>query len=184
MNMFQRKMPGTTEESQWTIETLRQHVLAVIAANDARYSERFEASQTAMQAALASQEKAVGAALAAAKEAVIKAEMASDKRFDGVNELRGVVTDQQALFMQRLEATALFKATDEKLAGTQANNDNKLESLRLSFEKSNENLVKEIGGLRESRSETSGKSVGANVLWGYIVGAAGVGLAIIFHFVK
>jgi TolA-binding protein len=50
------------------------------------------------------QEKAVAAALAAAKEAVAKAEAASEKRFEGVNEFRGTLSDQQRTLMPRAEA--------------------------------------------------------------------------------
>ena len=80
---------GGTEQSHWTIETLREHLLMIIAANEIKYSERFElsqsaintaliAQQTAMQTALTAQKLAVDTALTAADRAVSKAE-ASDR---------------------------------------------------------------------------------------------------------
>jgi hypothetical protein len=51
-----------------------------------------------------SQEKAVAAALAAAKEAVAKAETATEKRFESVNEFRGALNDSSRLLMPRTEA--------------------------------------------------------------------------------
>ena len=43
------------------------------------------------------QEKAMARALMAAEPAVLKAEAASEKRFESVNEFRGVLTAQSAL---------------------------------------------------------------------------------------
>jgi len=50
------------------------------------------------------QEKAVLSALAASDRAVNKAEMASEKRFDSVNEFRAALNDSARLLMPRLEA--------------------------------------------------------------------------------
>jgi len=63
------------------------------------------------------QEKAVAAALAAAKEAVAKAEIAAEKRFDSVNEFRGQLKDQQATLMPRSEVTVLLKSVEDKFKG-------------------------------------------------------------------
>jgi predicted Zn-dependent protease len=68
----------------------------------------------------ADQEKAVAAALAAAKEAVTKAEYAAEKRFDLENGVRGQLKDQQSTLMPRSETLALLKSMDEKV---QNNND-------------------------------------------------------------
>lgn len=51
--------------------------------------------------------KAVDAALAAAKEAVLKAEKATGDRLAGLNEFRGLVTDQQATFATKEAFEAL-----------------------------------------------------------------------------
>jgi phosphopantetheinyl transferase (holo-ACP synthase) len=67
---------------------LREYVLELLDERDVRYQQRFEA-----------QTKAVEAALLAAKEAVIKAELAMEKRFDGVNEFRETLSDQAAQFV-------------------------------------------------------------------------------------
>ncbi len=65
----------------------------VIDERDRQYGQRFDA-----------QEKAVAAALAAAKEAVTKAEVAAEKRFDSVNEFRNTLKDQTGTFVTRNEA--------------------------------------------------------------------------------
>lgn len=69
----------------------------IVNERDRQYGQRFDA-----------QEKAVAAALAAAKEAVVKAEAASEKRFDSVNEFRNTLKDQTATFITRGEAIGFF----------------------------------------------------------------------------
>jgi hypothetical protein len=90
----------------WTVGTLRRFILDRMDERDRRYGERFDA-----------QEKAVAAALAAAKEAVTKAEVATEKRLEGLNELRKMSSDQASLFMPKTEAeirlAALGKDVDD-----------------------------------------------------------------------
>jgi hypothetical protein len=71
---------------------------------DRRYNERFDA-----------QEKAVEAALASSEKAVLKAETASERRFEGVNEFRATLSDQAATFITRKEVDAELGAQSEKL---------------------------------------------------------------------
>lgn len=78
----------------WNIESLKEYI-----------DRRFEDS-----------DKAVQAALQAAKEAVGKAEVATEKRFDAVNEFRQQLSDQTNTFIPRLEYDAQHKNLDDKLA--------------------------------------------------------------------
>ncbi len=84
--------------------TLREMIELLMKETNLRYTERF-----------ASQERAVAAALASAKEAVTKAEAATERRLEGLNELRGVVNDILAKTMPRIEAESSAKAFQEKL---------------------------------------------------------------------
>lgn len=61
------------------------------------------------------QQAAVEAALASADRAVQKAEAASDKRFASVNEFRQALGDSARLTMPRSEAEQQFKAMTEKV---------------------------------------------------------------------
>lgn len=70
---------------------------------DRRYGERFTA-----------QEKAVEAALTSSKEAIIKAEGQAEKRFEALNELRGVVSDTLARALSRVEAEAEFRRIGQR----------------------------------------------------------------------
>jgi hypothetical protein len=62
------------------------------------------------------QEKAVNAALAAAERAVTKAEIASEKRFDSVNEFRAALGDSSRLLMPRSEAEQRMAALDKAIS--------------------------------------------------------------------
>jgi hypothetical protein len=57
---------------------------------------------------------------AAIKEAVSKAETATERRFEGVNEFRAQLADQTRTLMPRLEAEQKFKSQDEKQAVIEA----------------------------------------------------------------
>lgn len=91
------------------------------------------------------QEKAVAAALAAAKEAVVKAEAAAEKRFDSVNEFRNTLKDQQQTLLPRTEATVQFRIMQERLDSIEG---------RLTL--------------------IQGRNEGASWLWGIVLGLAGL----------
>jgi len=89
--------------------SLREHFSFAIAELDKRVDQRFEQNDKALQAALLAAKEAVAAALTAAKEAVDKAETAAGKRFEATNEFRGQLSDQAAQFMSREVADAQFR---------------------------------------------------------------------------
>jgi len=71
---------------------------------DRRYEQRFMAQQ-----------EAVTAALDSAKEAVVKAETATEKRFEGVNEFRAQLADQARELMPRKETEGLFQGMADRV---------------------------------------------------------------------
>ena len=101
-------MPGETEASvsAWTTDTVLAHLRELINERDRRYEQRFEAQRTAVDAALAAQEKAVA-----------KAETAAEKRFESVNEFRGQLADQAARLLPRAESDVAFAGVREKIDG-------------------------------------------------------------------
>lgn len=126
-----------------------------MASSDRRYEQRFNDTKIAVDAALIAADKAVAAALAGQKEAVTKAEVAAEKRFESVNEFRNTLADQQRSLMPRSEVDVLFKNVNEKIAG-----------------------------MVEVANKTEGKGIGESVLFAYIVGIAGIVLAIIGFVLK
>jgi len=68
---------------------------------------------------LKEQQRAVEAALASAEKAVTKAEVATEKRFEGVNEFRATLADQAATLMPRAEAEIRFASLLAKIDSLQ-----------------------------------------------------------------
>src|ERR1700722_14136608 len=92
------------------------HLRAIMDERDRRYEDRFKAMDEKTSLALTSSEKAV-----------TKAELATEKRFDSVNEFRDTLRDQAATLMPRNESEAKFAAINEKFddikkAGTAQHN--------------------------------------------------------------
>lgn len=80
------------------------NIRTLIDANDKNYNQRFE---NVIQA--------TSNALAASDRAVSKAEGASEKRFDAVNEFRATLADQQRNLMPRNEVEIMMKAMNDKI---------------------------------------------------------------------
>lgn len=99
-----------SDQDEWTISTLKQYFDAMMREREVREDQRHAAQQTAVANALASQEKFAEARQVASEKAILKAEVAAEKRFDSVNEFRQTLTDQAGSFMPRAEA-------DAKIAG-------------------------------------------------------------------
>jgi phosphopantetheinyl transferase (holo-ACP synthase) len=124
--------------------SLKEYLEALLAEKDLRNQQRFDA-----------QSQAIFAAFAAAKEAVTKAEIATEKRFESVNEFRAALTDQNARQVSLIQFEGLRDTLNERIAS--------------------------ITG-RLDRND--GKGMGLNAGWGYLVGAIGIGLAVAMFFVR
>ncbi len=60
-------------------------------------------------------DKRVALAFAASEKAIVKAETATEKRFDGVNEFRGVLSDQATTLLPRIEYQVQHQALNDRL---------------------------------------------------------------------
>lgn len=96
----------TGAESNEAILEKIANIRTLMDERDRRYEDRFTAT-----------DEKTGLALTSSKEAVTKAEIATEKRFDSVNEFRNTLKDQAATLLSRGEAEARFKGQDEKLEG-------------------------------------------------------------------
>jgi len=169
--MPSQKLPPSIQVEDrggWTIDTLRAYLLALMISNDTKYTERFEAQQIAMATALTAQKLAVDTALGAADRAVTKAEVAAEKRFDSVNEFRGLVADQQRTLMPRAESELLFKQLNEKI------------------DTLNSTLTGKIDTNTQALLVSGAQKAGLKDGWAYLIG--GIGLiggivGVLFHFI-
>jgi hypothetical protein len=117
---------SSSEAAKAAVLAAKAAAEAASQASDLRYQQRFEAQsdalsaaflsqQTAMQTALKTAQEAVQAALAAADRAVSKAELAADKRFEALNELRQMLNTMVASLITRSEADTRFGSMTEKI---------------------------------------------------------------------
>lgn len=122
------------------IEQLKAALAAADKLEDSRIS--------GLQAQIASVHREIDIETAATKEAIGKADAATEKRFESVNEFRGQMADQSALFIARREVEAMVSAANEKIAG-----------------------------LNDRMNRNEGRGSGQHQLYGYLVGALGLLLA-------
>lgn len=92
----------------------------------ARHSEQLqsldrltEAKFVTFRTLIDSQAEKVALALAASDKAIQKSEMATEKRFESVNEFRGTLSDQTRTFISRVEFEALRSSYVDRLAELQ-----------------------------------------------------------------
>jgi hypothetical protein len=116
----------------------------LIDANDKNYNQRFD-----------SVIEATKNALSAADRAIIKAESATEKRFESINEFRGTLADQQHTLIPRSEVEVLIQG-----------------------------LSNRIKTLETYNSENVGKATEQKDVFAYIVGAIGTILAVIAYLVN
>jgi len=147
--------------------------------------------------ALTAAETAVSKALESAEKAAIKAETASDKRFESVNEFRAQLADQAQRFMPRTESEA---ATDRNTERVQemANEVSKMitRTETVAYAERNAERIQELSSrvsamagqmvdpqafaeLTKRIDQSTGKGEGASALWGYILGGIGMVVAVI-----
>jgi hypothetical protein len=108
-----------------------------------------------LETILEEREKQVYEKFISLDRAVTKAEVASDKRFESVNEFRGTLTDQQRTLIPRMEYEVAHMALIEKL----------------------EQLSKRIDKLENIKQS-------AAVIWAYVIGAGGFLTGIVALIIK
>lgn len=129
------RIDDTEEASGVRFTAQEKAIAAALAANDRllveidrRYEQRFMAQENATALALARVDKEfhehlaqvraeTHAALQAADKAIQKAESATEKRFEGVNEFRAQLADQARTFISRTESISRHERTGEQMDG-------------------------------------------------------------------
>jgi hypothetical protein len=83
--------------------------------NGSKYQVQFGALEAALNAQLVALRENTALAFSASEKAIQKAEAATEKRFESVNEFRKTLTDQTATFMPRAQTEALLANLNEKI---------------------------------------------------------------------
>ena len=98
------------------VDPSTRELLAIINERSTALESRLSDREKSINQRFEANDKQVSAALASADRATTKAENASEKRFDGVNEFRASLKDQQVSFATRSEVDIRFKSIDDKIA--------------------------------------------------------------------
>ena len=159
-------------KSEWTLSTLKKYFDSLIKSNDKRYEQEFDNQKLAVKDALAAQKELTNAAFASSEKAIVKAEDSQRTYNAGHNDLSRKMETQYSLMVPDIQHKSDLKAIEEKI-----------ESFKNSVFKQFDNVNLDIRGLRESRSETGGKGIGTNAMWGYILGMVGI-LSLLFTIYK
>lgn len=120
----------------------------LIKQTDLRYTERF-----------ASQDKATALSLSSAKEAVLKAEAATEKRLEGLNELRGIVNDILNKTMSRVEAELAMKLLQDKIEVSVQSFQDKLLAAIANWDARHQELVDRAISLEKRQDVIAGERV-------------------------
>lgn len=107
------------------------------------------------------QQASVEAALSAQEKAVAKAETASEKRFDSVNEFRGQLADQAARFMPRTESVQRHDSVSDRITELE------------------KRVMQQLAQINSRLDLSAGSDTGVDKAWGYLVAAIGLGGGVI-----
>jgi|ERR1043166_99221 hypothetical protein len=157
---------------KWTLDTLRVYLIALLEekfyslirsqeAMGRALEAKLEEQKESVQIALVAQKEQVSQALASADRAVTKAETASEKRFEAVNEFRNTLADQQRNLMPRQEITVIVAAMEGKIQVIKDALDGK------------------IGIIQQTLLKLEGRRSGISEGWGWAIGIIGLIVAII-----
>ncbi len=139
-------MPEPDNNSEWTTANLLEFVQQVLVERERELDERTDR----WKQQFADKDTRDQQRYEAMQRAIDKAEAASEKRLDAVNEFRAQLKDQQTTLITRAEAEARFTAISDTLAD-----------------------------LKERVTRNEGRAAGAAAFWGIIVGAGGLLIAAI-----
>lgn len=95
-------------QESWTLESLREHLVGLIELKEEITDAKLSEIRTLMEAIRRSTD-----------QALTKSELASEKRFEGINEFRQAMLDQQRTYMPRQEAELVFTELRRTVAGIQ-----------------------------------------------------------------
>lgn len=123
---------------------------------DGLYKTMFAASKTAVETALTSVKESTASSFASSEKAIVKAEDAQRTYNQGHNDLSRKMEAQYKEMVPITEARIKWESIDKEMAETRRELATLRESQPRETSALRAELMKEIGGLRESRSEGGG----------------------------
>lgn len=152
-----------------TVEEVAQAVVALrdlLDERDRNYAQQFAAAEKNVKIALESASNAVNAAMNATDKAVIKAEGATEKRFDAVNEFRATLADQQTTFARKDTVESAINKLSEITIARFATIDMR------------------ISDLIAYQNRQEGQLSGVSAVWAIFIGIAGIAVGALVAYFK
>lgn len=144
------------------LETGLSALHQILNERDERYKLRSDAQDYSVKLSMDNSERAIA-----------KAEVATEKRFDSINEFRATLADQASRLMPRSEYDVQHKALEERVTVVEETLEAKITS--------NENRINSI---QQSMTSILARGGGIKDAWAYLVAATGLviaALAVYFH---
>lgn len=171
-NYVETQITLLTKQFGDRLDELEEKEDAKIDANKELYMQKFNDSK-----------EAVANAFEASQAAITKSEIATEKRADSVYVSLGALQVALNEVVSRAEFNLASKNTDERydilrkaVADIQILQTGFI--TESTFEIRRAEIQKQVDELKEYRSEGQGKGIGLNAMWGYVVGAIGIIIAI------
>lgn len=169
------------ELSDWTVDTLHEHMRQRVGDLWAHLDSRAVAQQTAMHEAISTINRIVDVRFDASKEAVDKAQDATEKRFEAVNEFRAQLADQASTFIPRREVETLVDRLTDQITelfslarAVQADTISRTE-----YDARHSSLADKIDSQGSRLTKYEGNSAGSKQAWLYLTGGLAAILTII-----
>lgn len=150
-----------TKNLEHSLLVSEAHFLDKMRDSDIKYQIQFSAAKEALGIALIAAEKAVAAALEGTKEAINKADIATDKRF--------------SLLAEKIDTVNIVLSKSSNIQGQYVTHD----ELNFAIDKLQTAIENTLRPVVTFMNNSTGKGQGANALWSIILGGIGaVGLII------
>jgi tetrahydromethanopterin S-methyltransferase subunit G len=148
-NSIDKRLEDVTQTIKELLQTTVMNTKEVLETATNHTRDALASANASIAAMGINVETRVNMALAASKEAILKAETAVEKRFDALNEFRAQSAEQQATFVRKAEVDIRFDALEKKLDAA-------------------------VAMLQHSK----GKEVGSSTVWGIVIAVCGLLIAV------
>lgn len=149
-------------------------IRALIDERDRLYKERNDAQRTAVDAALTAVKEQTKASFDASEKAIVKAEEAQKAYNSAHNDLSRKMDDQYKSMTPQTEARLKWDNIEREMGVLRKDFADQRDLAQREINNMREAIMKDVTGLRESRSESGGKSAGIYLIW--TIGIAVMGI--------
>lgn len=173
---LQQRWESQQEAFQQKWQTIEKSTALAFTAHDTVMHTTFVSFEKHVEQKFIALEKLMEQKFASSAIAITKAESASEKRFDSVNEFRLTLTDQASTFVARNEYDRSITNLSDKIMNMSALLSDKFDSNKI-------DLTKRIDDLRSYKDTATGKSEGLSAATGILMTVIGLTSGLLGFFI-